>query len=98
MSDLNNPKCSFCSKTVEECEHLIAAPGVHICNECVLICNEILTEKNEGSWSWREKTEAEKGAVLKPKEWPNPLLKSDLSWKYPPNDALRFCIINSVDR
>ncbi len=38
--------CSFCSKPREEVEHLIAGPNeVYICNECVTLCNKILTEE-----------------------------------------------------
>ncbi len=37
--------CSFCGKPREEVEHLIAGPnGVYICDECVTLCNKILTE------------------------------------------------------
>ncbi len=36
--------CSFCGKTEEEVERLIAGPGVYICNECVMLCDEMLAE------------------------------------------------------
>ena len=36
--------CSFCRKTRAEVEQLIAGPGVQICNECVVLCTEILAE------------------------------------------------------
>ncbi len=40
--------CSFCGRGREEVEHLIAGPqGVYICNECVALCNTILTEKED---------------------------------------------------
>jgi ribosomal protein L37AE/L43A len=36
--------CSFCGKSRDEVQRLIAGPhGVFICNECVMLCNEILT-------------------------------------------------------
>lgn len=35
--------CSFCSKSSEQVNILIAGPGVFICNECVAICNQILS-------------------------------------------------------
>jgi ATP-dependent Clp protease ATP-binding subunit ClpX len=39
------PRCSFCSRNAEETGKLIAGPkGVHICNECIELCNEILAE------------------------------------------------------
>ena len=38
-------KCSFCGKTQVEVEKIIAGPGVYICNECVMLCNDILKEE-----------------------------------------------------
>jgi ATP-dependent Clp protease ATP-binding subunit ClpX len=37
-------KCSFCGKGPDEVTKLITGPSVHICNECVDMCNEILRE------------------------------------------------------
>ena len=37
-------KCSFCGKGAEVVAKLITGPSVHICNECVDMCNEILRE------------------------------------------------------
>jgi ATP-dependent Clp protease ATP-binding subunit ClpX len=38
--------CSFCGKDQEEVRRLIAGPGsVYICDECVLLCHEILQEE-----------------------------------------------------
>ena len=39
--------CSFCGKGVEQVEKIITGPSVHICNECVLLCNEVLDEETE---------------------------------------------------
>ncbi len=39
--------CSFCGKTQEEVRKLVSGPGVFICDECVDLCNEILTEDLE---------------------------------------------------
>lgn len=36
--------CSFCGKSEEEIERLIAGPKVFICNECVQICNHIISD------------------------------------------------------
>ncbi|NLF24717.1 MAG: ATP-dependent Clp protease ATP-binding subunit ClpX [Deltaproteobacteria bacterium] len=36
--------CSFCAKTQDEVRKLVAGPGVYICDECVDLCNDILTE------------------------------------------------------
>jgi hypothetical protein len=35
-------RCSFCAKPSSEIAKLIAGPGVHICNECVGLCQDIL--------------------------------------------------------
>lgn len=37
-------KCSFCGKSENEVNRLIAGPGVFICNECVALCDEILSD------------------------------------------------------
>ena len=40
-------RCSFCGKTQDQVDKLIAGDGVYICNECVKLCNDIIDE--EGS-------------------------------------------------
>jgi ClpX C4-type zinc finger protein len=35
--------CSFCAKPAPEVAKIIAGPGIYICNECVQLCNEILS-------------------------------------------------------
>ena len=40
-------RCAFCGKTQDQVRRLIAGPGVYICNECVMICHEIITESDE---------------------------------------------------
>jgi ATP-dependent protease Clp ATPase subunit len=37
--------CSFCGKSQSKVEKLIAGPGVYICDECVVLCMEILNEE-----------------------------------------------------
>ena len=37
--------CSFCGRSGEEVEKLIAGPGVYICNVCIEVCQNILTEE-----------------------------------------------------
>ncbi len=37
-------KCSFCGKNQSEVKKLIAGPTVYICDECVELCNEIISE------------------------------------------------------
>lgn len=33
--------CSFCGKTTDQVNHLVAGPAVYICDECVDLCAEI---------------------------------------------------------
>ena len=42
----NHPRvtCSFCGKPAEQVEKMITGAGVHICNECVTMCDRILEE------------------------------------------------------
>ena len=40
------PICSFCGRTSDEVERLIAGPGVYICNECIEVCDSILKEEH----------------------------------------------------
>ena len=39
----SEPCCSFCRKSPEQVDLLIAGPRVFICNECVDICNQIIS-------------------------------------------------------
>ena len=43
----NHPQvaCSFCGKPAEQVTKLITGAGVHICNECVTMCHNILEEE-----------------------------------------------------
>ena len=50
-----NQVCSFCKRTQDEVNRLIAGPDrVFICDECVDLCKEILEEEIEPvSPAWR---------------------------------------------
>ena len=37
--------CSFCGKSHDEVNKIIAGPGVYICDECIGICSEIMEEE-----------------------------------------------------
>jgi len=37
--------CSFCGKSQNEVKKLIAGPSVYICDECVTLCTDIITEE-----------------------------------------------------
>jgi ATP-dependent Clp protease ATP-binding subunit ClpX len=55
--------CSFCSKSQKEVRKLIAGPSVYVCDECVELCNDIITEEYE-----REDYYAARALVPKPVE------------------------------
>jgi hypothetical protein len=38
--------CSFCGKPHNQVKKMIAGPSVCICNECIDICNEIISDGN----------------------------------------------------
>jgi ATP-dependent Clp protease ATP-binding subunit ClpX len=49
--------CSFCGKSQHEVKKLIAGPSVHICDECVALCMDIVHEdvaSTEGSSEQKE--------------------------------------------
>jgi ATP-dependent Clp protease ATP-binding subunit ClpX len=47
MSTDKHLRCSFCGKSKDSVKKFISGPSVYICNECVLLCNEILAEEEE---------------------------------------------------
>ncbi|MEF2148094.1 ATP-dependent Clp protease ATP-binding subunit ClpX [Aquilutibacter rugosus] len=54
--------CSFCGKNQHEVRKLIAGPSVYICDECVDLCNDIISEELE------EKATATRTQLPKPRE------------------------------
>src|ERR1044071_511061 len=40
-------RCSFCGKSQNEVKKLLSGPTVYICNECIDICNEIITDDQQ---------------------------------------------------
>lgn len=47
IDDKKQLKCSFCGKNQDQVRRLIAGPGVYICDECIELCSEIITEELE---------------------------------------------------
>ena len=41
-----NIKCSFCGKSQDAVERIIAGPGVFICDECIKVCRNILDDED----------------------------------------------------
>jgi ATP-dependent Clp protease ATP-binding subunit ClpX len=58
-------KCSFCGKTQDQVRRLIAGPGVYICDECIELCSEIITDEFE------EDVQMDMGTLPKPSEIKN---------------------------
>lgn len=40
----NQLRCSFCGKSQDQVQRLIAGPGVYICDECVEMCMDIISD------------------------------------------------------
>ena len=67
MSDEKNLHCSFCGKNQHEVKKLIAGPSVYICDECVELCDEIITEEKEQELQGEGNSEG-KSHIMTPKE------------------------------
>ncbi|KGM95853.1 ATP-dependent protease [Clostridium novyi A str. 4552] len=63
--DKKQLKCSFCGKSQEQVRRLIAGPGVYICDECIDLCSEIITDEFE------ENTQVDLSSLPKPSEIKN---------------------------
>jgi ATP-dependent Clp protease ATP-binding subunit ClpX len=48
MTGKKKSTCSFCGKLQDEVRRLVEGPNVNICDECVLLCNTLLTDESEG--------------------------------------------------
>jgi ATP-dependent Clp protease ATP-binding subunit ClpX len=56
-------KCTFCNKPQDEVKKLVIGPAANICNECISLCSDILSEEAQG---------ADAKAGLRPKALPKP--------------------------
>ncbi|HEY5560243.1 MAG TPA: ATP-dependent Clp protease ATP-binding subunit ClpX [Clostridiaceae bacterium] len=65
LDDKKQLKCSFCGKNQDQVRRLIAGPGVYICDECIELCSEIITDEFE------ENVQIDVGALPKPNEIKN---------------------------
>ena len=43
-NQIKDIRCSFCGKTQDLVQKIVAGPGVYICDECIKVCSEILEE------------------------------------------------------
>lgn len=60
-------RCSFCGKTQDQVEKLIAGPGVCICDECIELCLGIIEEDGSSKRKNRKK-DAQNKPLPKPQE------------------------------
>lgn len=57
--------CSFCGKNQDEVAKLIAGPDVHICDECIALCNEIIHDEEKAEAT---QNDGAMSSALKPME------------------------------
>lgn len=50
------PRCSFCARSASQVDKIITGPSVHICNECVKLCNDVLAEDKKQTLPWETGT------------------------------------------
>jgi len=62
QSNADDRTCSFCGKSAQYARRIIAGPGVYICDECVKVCEQILSEEDQ------EMATEFSGEIAKPKE------------------------------
>ena len=62
IEDKKQLTCSFCGKSQDQVRRLIAGPGVYICDECIELCSEIITDEFE------ETVQIDMNALQKPTE------------------------------
>ena len=60
--DKKQLKCSFCGKNQDQVKRLIAGPGVYICDECIVLCSDIIQDEFE------DNVELDTTALPKPNE------------------------------
>jgi len=83
--------CSFCGKSQHEVRKLIAGPSVFICDECVDLCNDIITEEMQDS------SDSEDSELPKPHEI-NDLLDSYVIGQGTAKKILSVAVYNHYKR
>lgn len=64
----NEIRCSFCGKTQDEVTRLVEGPGVYICDNCIVFCNALLSDDEEGLPKKRKKKQEQDFVLPKPQE------------------------------
>ncbi len=62
--DRRDPNCNFCGKKDNEVERLLFSNGCFICNECVVLCHQMITE--DSPIPSRPQRQGKKSSELKP--------------------------------
>ncbi|MEM7050681.1 MAG: ClpX C4-type zinc finger protein [Acidobacteriota bacterium] len=57
--------CSFCAKTSAQVAKLLGGPKVHICDQCVGVCNRVLEAVPESFAGWESVSDADLLAGLR---------------------------------
>ncbi len=83
--------CSFCGKSQHEVRKLIAGPSVFICDECVDLCNDIITEEMQ------EQADSDDSALPRPHEI-NGLLDSYVIGQSKAKKILAVAVYNHYKR
>ena len=61
-------RCSFCGKTQDQVDKLIAGPGVFICDECIELCQDIIDGDDAMRERGRKRAKEEAKPLPKPQE------------------------------
>lgn len=67
-SENNELRCSFCGKPQSQVKRLISGSGVYICNECIALCQDILTAEESKQVMDGEIISQQAESLPKPKE------------------------------
>jgi ATP-dependent Clp protease ATP-binding subunit ClpX len=89
--DKKQLKCSFCGKNQDQVRRLIAGPGVYICDECIELCSEIITDEFD------ENIQVDTGALPRPMEIKN-YLDQYVIGQNDPKKALAVAVYNHYKR
>lgn len=46
---MGDQDCSFCTRAPKEVEKMVAGPHGNICDDCILVCAQIMLDKNHPS-------------------------------------------------
>ncbi len=59
-------RCNFCGKSQDQVQKLIQGPGLYICDECIMMCNEILIDEGVSTTIEEHISENQKSSSAEP--------------------------------